>query len=95
MNAMKFWAVKGRHRSSIRIVIRNCLIIGHGTLAGCSFLDTVAPQTAGPDGRIPLRWQDGTLYLNRARLRDYKCVDDVPLQCESVSGKWLCHCPRS
>jgi len=92
MNAMQ--ARAGKRRVSIRIVVSTGLIIGFGTLAGCSFLDAVAERTARPDGRIPLRWQDGTLSLHRANMEDYKCVDDLALQCESVSGKWLCHCPR-
>jgi hypothetical protein len=92
MNAMQTRA--GKQPASIQMVICTCLLMGFGALAGCSFLDAVAERTARPDGRIPLRWQDGTLYLHRARLADYKCVDDLALQCESVSGKWLCHCPR-
>lgn len=63
------------------------------TLGGCSFLDTVTTRTAA-DERTQLRWQDGTLSLHRGELERYTCMDDLPLQCESVSGKSLCHCPR-
>ena len=87
MNAMKIC-------KPIRIVAGSCLMSSLVTLAGCSFLDTVTVRTAPPDYRVPLQWQDGTLYLNRGDLKDYRCLDDLPLQCESVGGKSLCHCPR-
>ena len=84
----------GQHSKPIRIVVGGCFSATLLTLAGCSFLDTVTVRTAPPDDRIPLGWQDGALYLNRGELEDYRCMDGLPLQCESVSGKSLCHCPR-
>ena len=64
------------------------------TLGGCSFLETATTRTAPPDERTQLGWRDGVLSLHRGELDAHTCSDDLPLQCESVAGKSLCHCPR-
>jgi Cyclin-dependent kinase inhibitor 3 (CDKN3) len=85
-----------RHRCSdaLRLVVGSCLMTGLLTLAGCSFLETVRTRTAAPDDRAQLGWQDGTLFLRRGELDDYRCTNGLALQCESVSGRSLCHCPQ-
>jgi len=83
-----------RRRASATPIVGGCLMTGLLMLGGCSFLETVTTRTAPPDGRTQLGWQDGVQSLHRGELDDYTCVDGLPLQCESVSGKSLCHCPQ-
>ena len=80
-------------RSSARRIVGSCLMTGLLLLGGCAFLDTVTTRTAPLDERTQLGWQDGVQSLHRGKLDDYTCLDGFPLQCESVSGKSLCHCP--
>lgn len=87
-------SVGRRHSNSIRTASKNCLVTGLVVLGGCSFLDTVTTRTGAVDNRTQLRWQDGTLFLQRGELENYTCINDLPLQCESVGGKSLCRCPR-
>ena len=95
MKALKEHTSAGRRRSNaIRIVAGNCIMVGLVTLGGCSFLDAVTTRAAPADDRVQLSWEDGTLSLHRGELENYTCIDDLPLQCESVSGKSLCWCPR-
>ena len=74
-------------------IAANCLMSGLLMLGGCSFLETVITRTADPDQRTQLGWQAGAVTLRRGELDDYKCIDDLPLQCESVGGNPLCRCP--
>ena len=95
MKAIKNRTPFGHRRSDeLRLVVGSCLMSGLLTLGGCSFLDTVRTRTAAPDDRAQLGWQDGTLFLQRGELDDYVCVNGLALQCESVSGRSLCHCPQ-
>ena len=94
MKTIKTARLWGADARGLRLVVGSCLMTGLLTFGGCSFLETVTSRTASPDDRIQLGWQDGPLSLHRGELRDYTCTDDLPLQCESVGGKSLCHCPR-
>jgi len=95
MKAMKNWAPLAHRRSNtIRVALGGALVSGLLTLGGCASFETATTRTAAPDNRIRLGWQDAPLSLHRTELDNYACVDGLPLQCESVSGKSLCHCPH-
>ena len=95
MKATKNWVpLAHRYPSSIRIAIGGCLVSGLLTLGGCATFETATTHTVLPDNRIRLGWRDPPVSIHRRELDNYACLDGLPLQCESVSGKSLCHCPR-
>jgi hypothetical protein len=95
MKAMKNRAPLARRRlNTIPVAVGACIASGLLTLGGCASFDTAATHATTPDNRIRLGWRDAPLFLHRTDLDNYACMDDLPLHCEAVSGRSLCHCPH-